>query len=375
MESVLTAPKGSEIQKKEVPLTVMVKDGNGFEVEVYNLEHPDNCPRTGIVVVELIKKKNYTADRDINMEISAYTDKTTGLMWGKYSGIDNISKEIRWKKIKLNPLNIFDRSIKDQAEKCAIVLNSPVVEGSRNAVYRLTFFRQHDKEIEANLKIKRIKAGQRALSIAESLYGEKLLQMARNLALPVTSMSLSMITAAVLEKAEQDPTGFLAIYDNPHYEALSVLNAAIEVAVIENDPQTGYLFKGRPMGTTEGEAIDFLVKHKDIQSSIDMQTKNRQSESIKAMATQEAVSTASDKDVEMALMRKQLAEQKALIEKMSAEGMKQVVEEEKGDADHIVKLKDRARALKIKAVHAYKSPEAIKKLEALVKAKEAELNK
>lgn len=366
--------------KVEIPLFKMEKDGNGYEEKVVNLDHPDNCPRSGVIMIESIKKKNYDLDTDIDIGLSCYRDKATGILWGKKAGIDNITKAIKWMPIKMKMLNIFDLSVPDQAEKCAILMRSPVVEGSPNAVYRLTKFRVHDIEKAATNDIKRIKDGQKALSLAQGLYGEELVNMGRNLGISVQSTSITVLESEVLKRAEKDPKEFLRIWENPHRELITILNRALETAVIESDPIRGHLFNGVPLGDTEAAVIEYLHKHRDIATNIDFRSKSKQSETLKSMAkvTSNVISK-TDNDAELGMLRKQLAETQEALEKLSAETIRTAIAEKNDEItpekEELERLKKEASDLGIKGLQNLKDVNKIPELKTKIENAKALLEK
>jgi hypothetical protein len=370
METNKNANTVGDVSNEE--LFYWFEDGNKQKIKIVNLNNPENCPRKGVIELEAIKKKDFDRLRDSHFTISCAKDKNTGIYWGIPSGINPRTGNVNWMPIDLGMLNIFDLTVPSEAEKCAIILHSNIVEGSPNANYKTTYFRVHDKEKAAMLKIKRVKDSRRAIDLASSLYGESLVNMARNLNISVDSMSVAMLEAEVLEAAEKRPAEFLQIYDNPNYENITILNRAMATGVIEHDLRSGYLFRGAPLGSTEGQVLDYLLNHRDVASTIDYQAKARESESIKSMEKSTAnVISEADKDAEIALLKKQLKDQKSEIERLATDKIHESITDDLNESDDVKELKAEANKLGIKAVHAYKKPDAIEKLRKLVAEKKA----
>ncbi len=355
-------------------------DGKGHKIKVVNLENDENCPKNGTILVDAIKKKDFDRDRTINLTISCTKDKATGIYWGIPLGIDNVTNQIKWQPIDLKMLNIFDRSVESEAWKCAIVMRSPIVEGSPNAVYKTTFYRVHDKEKAATQEIKRIKDGRKAIDIAMGLYGEELVNMGRNLQIPVESTSIAILESEVLKRAEKDPKEFLRIWENPHREIITILNRAIETGVIENDSLLGYMFNGVTLGTNESQTIEYMVKHRDITASIDFKSKAKMSDTLKSMATVEKnIVSATDSDTEIALLRKKIADLEAINENMATNSIKSALLNEKEEAtpetEELESLKKEAVSLGIKGAQFIKNVDKIPELKKKIEDAKMELEK
>ena len=359
--------------KKEDPY-YWYEDGNKHKIKVVNLNNLDNCPRKGVIEIEALKKQSFGRTLDFTVNVGCTKDKATGVHWGVPLGNDPDTGQVKWMNIQLGMINIFDLSVEAEAIKSAIILRSPVVEGSPNAVWRLLKYRVHDKEKVAMQKIRRVKDSRRAIEVASGLFGEGLLNMGRNLLLPIESMSSIMLEAEVLERAEKDPVEFLRIHDSPHYEVITILNNAVAMGVVENDARAGYMFKGVNIGSNESQAIDYLIRHKDVAGTIDFQSKAKLSDTQKLISEQTAneFNSGSDKDNEIENLKRQLAESKSAMDKLTTDKIIKVNKEESGQDVELAELVARAKALKIPGAHAYKSPEAIEKLKGLVKAKEME---
>lgn len=366
MSNAQSNTTGVEVKKED--LFYWYEDGNKHKIKVVNLDNPQNCPRKGVIEIEALKKQSFGRMLDFTVNVGCTKDKATGIHWGVPLGNDPDTGQIKWMNIQLGMINIFDLSVEAEAIKAAIILRSPVVEGSPNAVWRLLKYRVHDKEKAAAQKIRRVKDSRRAIEVASALYGESLLNMGRNLQLPIDSMSSIMLEAEVLERAEKDPIEFLRIHDSPHYEVITILNNAVAMGVVENDARAGYMFKGVNIGSNESQAIDYLIRHKDVAGTIDFQSKAKLSDTQKTIAAQnENEFSKAGESEQVALLKAQLAEAMEKLDKATTEKITAVEE-----TPEIVELRAKAKTLKIPGAHAYKSVDAIEKLRKLVAEKEAE---
>lgn len=360
---------GTDVANKNLPY-VIIKDGYGIEHKVINLEDESLLPRSGVIVFESVKKNSrnpiqtysYTCTKDVNSEV----------MVGICTGVDNRTKDLRWLRMNLSGLNTFDLSVAIERKKAIVLLWSSIVLDSPNLSRNsgAHIFRVHDAEKAANIDIKRITDGRRAIDVAMSLYGEELYNMARNLGIMTETTSLPILTAEVLKRAESNPSQFLQIWDNPHREYVTILNRCTNTGVITFDSLDGYHYDGRFLGHNEPAVYEYFRKYPDVTTALDIKSRQKLKDSEKAMAKVEPLNTKSDVATENAILRKQLEEMKAMLEKQSANSIRESVADE-AEADPILlneleALKEEARKIggnAMKGLHHFKpTRESIDKL-------------
>lgn len=306
----------------------LIKDGNGIEHKVIDLDDDSLLPRTGVIVLESIKKNSrspiqayiYRATKDLQSEV----------MIGICIGVDNRTKELKWLGINLSGLNTFDLSIPSERKKAIVLLRSTIVLGSPNLSRNeaVHVFRVHDAEKAANIEIKRIKDGQRAIMVAQGLTGDELLNMGRNLGIMTETTSLTILTAEVLKRAEQNPSQFLQVWDNPNRELVTILNRCLNTGVLTFDALDGYHYEGRFLGHNEPAVYEYFKKYPDVKSALDIKSREKLKQSEKAMAKAEPLNSKNDMATELAILKKELAEAKAKLEKSSADSIREQLETE-----------------------------------------------
>lgn len=295
------------------PAYTVYTNKNGVQFKVINFDNPAVCPNKGIVEYRAFKEKNFDSRRETNFTCPIVKDHTNDIYYGIFNGFHN-NGDPKWINFPLHMINTYDRSIPTEAKKALIMSKSYLTEGSPFAVPRLVKFRLHDKEKAANDLIKKITDAKRALAHAEGLAGQKLLDMALNLGMNTLNSSVTMITAEVLERAQNDPIGYLKVAENPNIEVISILNKAIDTKVVENDTHKGYTYKGAPLGHNFDFAIDFLLKNREILAIIDMASKDALEQGRKASLVPEK---AEDSSAEIAELRRKLAESEAKNKQLS----------------------------------------------------------
>jgi len=357
----------TETVRSKTELYYIVEDGNGMQHKYVNLENPDICPRAGIVELEALKKKDHQLILKNQVSITRFDDKETGIIWAIPIGIDHVSKQIRHKRIVLGPNTFFDRSIKDQAEQCAIMLKC-MANGIPSTNNDRPRFKVRDKEKQARIDIDTRNMRRKALDFAEALnYGEELTGIAMNLGIQTQGVSDLVMHNKVCAYAESNPKEFLDMYNDPNREYVLILNKAKEMAVVEHDITLGWKFNGLILGQTLSMAANELRKKPDLANSISTLANEKKSATVNAMAPSVVkVAEIKSENSEVEELKRQLAEMKALMmansEKLST-GAEDVPEE-----DEMKALRKRANELKIMGANAPK----VKKETLIAKIAEAE---
>lgn len=353
--------QGTEVAKRKLPTKIM-KDGNGMEIKIIDLEDDNLMPRQGQIIFESLKKAArfptqsypYSCTKDIQSEA----------MVGIPIGIHHKSKEIIWQKLNLNALNIFDLSVPSDRKKAIVLRYSSIVEGSPNLSTNIAchWFREHDSEKAAYLEIKRIDDAQRALTIAKGLYGDELADMARNMGIMPEVVSLPILTAEVMKVAEKRPHEFLELYESPNRQYVTILKRALDTGLVSFNSMDGHRYNGNHIGMYENNVYEYFRKYPDVADALEMKSKDKLNESEKAMAKQKPTSSRSDLDIELALLKKQLAETQSKLQEASAKNIREDLNDEitapKDLTLELEKLKEEASELGLgKGLHHYKPTE------------------
>lgn len=271
------------------PLYNLVEDGNGMQHKIANPLHPSNCPVTGIKEVEIIDKKKR---HDPDITISRVDDPITGIIYGTVIGIDQATKYLVFKPIRLKVHQEYDMTKESDkqiwmvASRHSIMMNSPYPSSHK------PYYKVIDRENEAEQKIINVKLRTRALQIIEAMKDGELVDMAINLGVDSSYSSQATLKAELMNRAERNAKEFCNIYDNVNRFAVTIFNRCRSVALITNDPNQGYLWKlTRPLGLTEAAAIRHINENAALMQTMDMESKQK-SENFKKFATTEEKQTA-----------------------------------------------------------------------------------
>lgn len=340
----------SEMLKEGVDYKV-VKDGNGAELKIVNLENPKYCSRKGIIEIEAMKRSNKHENTKM---FRCIRDKQTGLIWGIPTSINPDTKELQFKAFWIEDRMTFDLSIPSQAMAWAVIKNSPFIEGSPNQ-HGKSVYKVIDKERQAAMDIEKRSIKRQAEDIIESLKGSALEEMAVNLGVNVeANRSVFMLTSEVFRKMEENPKAFIDLYKDPNREYVSVFNRALSKGIIKHDIVGGnYIYGNIPLGHNKEMAVKFLVDNTGTAAAISSKCDVLESDTKKSM--QVNIQESDNKELEYL---QKIAELEAKLLAKASENKEENVEfkpafkdfkeEELTDNYELESLRDRARELKIK---------------------------
>ena len=362
-----TASKGSE----DAPYFIEIADGFGTKIKVINFENPGLAPFEGhinlIPIVTTSRHENKASLR------KAY-DRKNGVIIGIPNFINPESKQWEYLKIQLTDSESYDLSDPLDRKKWIVLKHSRFVEGSPYASpnKREITYRVEDKNKEAELFLARRTAKRKAETLADGLFGENLIDMARVLGFAVENMSTPILHKEVIEFAEKNPVKFIELYDSPTRPFAIVLKRALATGVITNAPPHGIMYGAIPIGVNEQLAINYLQEYPQISQAIDMLSRKQESDSVKAMAKRETIPVKDEKD---AILAQRDAEIQALNERLKALTTEKITGQLDTDLqlsslkdEELESLRLRAKALGVKNPGVYGK----EKLTAKVKELEAE---
>jgi hypothetical protein len=343
---------------------IVVKDGNGAEFHVLNLDDDKYCPRTGIVEFEPLR----TSKRHVNnITISQYRDNGTGFLVGIPLGLDNRTKQIIWQRINVKDRVAYDLSVPRQRAEAIVVMNSFFVKGSPN--YRAggkTVYKKVDMEEEANAFMKNRIIKRKAADIAEALTGESLRDMGYALGKDPKFMSELMLMQEVIRYADEHPKEFMDIYNNDGRHQLTVIKRGLATGVLEQSVDLGITYNGIPLGHSDFEAMDYLKKNPQTLTSIDLQAKKKEELTSKSMSKtfqKEAVQIKDEKDAKLALMEAELEKLRKERDLAASAALKLQSEKDIADVDpELLELQNEAVSLKIQGAKLYKDKEKLRRV-------------
>jgi len=353
---------------EDAPYYVEVPDGFGTKIKIINFDNPKLAPFEGHIKLIPIRT---TTRHENKASLRKVYDRKNGVIIGINNFINPETKQWEFLKIQLTDSETFDLSDPMDRKKWIVLKHSRFVEGSpfQSPDKREVTYRVEDKNKEAELFLQRRAAKRKAETIADGLYGENLIDMARNLGFSADNVSVPVLHKEVIEYAEKNPVKFIEIWDSPTRIHLTVLKRAVATGVISNNPPHGFMYGAIPIGINEPLAINYLQENAHISQAIDMLSRKQESDSVKAMAKKETIPVNDEKDAKLANAQ---AEIQALNERLKALTTVKIEEQMESDLGQLNTAKDEDfEALKITAKSlGIKNPGVYKKETLLAKVKE-----
>lgn len=343
---------------------VLIKDGHQIDHRVINLDNPKLCKRSGLI--ELVPMRRTSRHEN---KLSFATIHANGMIIGIPERINPKTKEIIFRRITLRDERTFDLSDDNDAMEWAVVKHSHYVEGSPNQRGKAKY-KVYDKEAEAEKFLLTNKVKRKAETIADGFNAAQLREMGMNLGLHVEAMSLIVLQSKVIEVAEKDPHRFMEIWDSPTRAEMTIFKRAMGVGLITFDNLLGYCFGALPIGPTEAAAIQHLKENHQLCQTIDLQSKNKEAQSVRSMRSSQPtpeININDERDVEIARLKQQLEDEKLKVKKLADAGLNDLLNK---DADNFVtndpelaEMVKEGKALGIKSPHLFGKEKLIAKIE------------
>lgn len=345
---------------------IIVKDGNGVEHKVINLDNKDICPTEGYVEIEAIKKQ-WTSNRanlrhNNNSSWKVIRDKEWDVLIGIPVGIDAKTKSIIWQKLTFDDGEILDLSVPANAKKWACFrrgpnfIDSPNYNSGTKSPYMAVNKEQEAKKFEIKVRSKR-----RAVDIAEKLAGEELREMGIACGFDVKAMSPNTLWMEVYKLADTKPDEFLKIVESDTRIEMTILKRAVQMNIVQQNYEQGYNWNGLTLGYSEQEAITYLRDNPRAAASIDALARETSLGSDKAMGGRAPIPT-SAADARTAILEKQLAEMQELVKKLSGEKIEAQASKVLSNVDpEFEELQTKAKSYGIKGLHLIKDKEKLRK--------------
>lgn len=253
-----------------------VKDGNGYELTIANLDHPVWAPNFGIIRVEAVR---INPKKTRNTNIKNVIDNATGATFGIFIGVDRVTKDFNWENINVKEFEYYDLRDKKQRQKYIVLSRHSKFEGSPNQNGKPDF-RVIDQEAKASNYIKERTDRKRSMEIAENLTPEQRTELAPAFGIRPESNSSVMLEAEILRIADNDTKKFLEVWDNPDRAGMVTFKRALKAGLItfhNNEHKMGYYYEAQPLGQTEPAAYKYLTNHIQLLSTLNFNLKERES--------------------------------------------------------------------------------------------------
>lgn len=199
---------------------------------------------------------------------NTFKDKLHDITYGKFLGFADNGNP-RYKRFFIEESADIDITNNDGAELWALLCFYSKLQGSVNE--ESPYYKVFDKSKEAigfNDKAKEFsQASGRILSMSlkDKVYFLRYAYPTRSV---LSNYNEEIINGILYEELFRNPQGFNRMYESKTRSVVEVFKTAIELGVIQNVPEKGYLYDNLNIGSTELDAIAFLSKDNMIFTSI-----------------------------------------------------------------------------------------------------------
>lgn len=239
--------------------------------------------RTGIVKIVAIgkKKKNVKGETidDLNVSQKFFQDYRSGIFYGIPTGINELTGEYVWKRLRLFDGKVFNLADEIDAKEWHCIQHWPIIKDSIMDTRGIAQFKVEDQENEAEKYMNDYTTKRKAQDYIADLSEVDLMDFALAFNIDIRNNSKSVVRKMLMEIAERKTTDGKNVM-------LEKINSKKELAIIIalrrarycgliTDTVTGIVFKNTlPLGANEYQAIEFLKQNKDILNAIDSESKN-----------------------------------------------------------------------------------------------------
>lgn len=366
MENEVAIARG----KDTTSFYVEARDGHGNIERQLNFENPKVCPRKGLIeLIPLKERKGF----DNRVMFRRVLDKESRTWVGIPTQIDPLTKNFIYTLITVIGRRIYDLSNDKDAREWACIKHSPYLEGSPNQDRNTPpIYKVYDKEKQAIENLEKTKFKRKAAVVADGLNGSDLDDMLRTCGIGVVGMSEIMKQYAIIQFAEEHPETFLKHWDSPTRREGFILKQAVELDLVQNDPNIGFIYRTLSLGLNEQEAVTYLKDHQQISTALDSLIMQKKEDTLKSNVVAEAP-TSNNASIALQEANDKIRALEAMIEKQSNKAIEAeagVSLEGNAPNPNLDTLKAQAKALGIKGWHLAKD-----KYELQRKINEAEAKK
>ena len=267
MSKAASASNGQALSKKaiEIPLYKIVKGPDNREYRVINFDNPDMCKRTGLIEIEVIRKK-----LEPEIKFSNAYDPDLDLYYGEILGYETNTKNPIWRQYSiLAYYKTYDLTKKADSIEWKILSMQSFLIGSPFAKGR-PLIKKYDRESEAikaiqesTIKAKAIEIINKQIPLNEMMDIYRVVKGSNPDGLSPVRLQYELIKAA-----ESKPEEFYNAYMLKNKNLLVIFKRAEVYGLISSDID-GFKYMGQILGITQTAALEYLEKNPAILQKLD----------------------------------------------------------------------------------------------------------
>lgn len=239
--------------------------------------------RTGVVKLTAIgkKKKNIKGETidDLNVSQKFFQDYRTGIYYGIPTGINELTGEYTWKRLRLFEGKVYNLTDEIDAKEWHCVQHWPIIKDSIMDTRGIAQFKVEDQDNEAEQYINDYATKRKAQDYIAELSETELLDFALAFNIDIRNNGKNVIRKMLMEMSERKTSEgknimWEKIQNKKELAIIIALRRARYCGLI-TDTVTGIVFRNTlPLGATEHQAVEFLKSNKDIFNAIEAESKS-----------------------------------------------------------------------------------------------------
>jgi hypothetical protein len=223
-------------------------------------------------IIEL-KAINPPKKKEFLHKITYTKDKDFGLYYGIYTGEDRF-KNPSWLRIQFDKeYEVFNLSQQDDLQKFAVIIMHPIVKGTPFSNMGTPIFNIFDPKEESQATLNKLEAIPKITQFINDLSGKRLAGFARYMGLHITAdTDPVMIKGQLAMMGMEDPFAFISKGQVKNLLFEEIYVNAVDVGVIVEDVEKGYLFNGIYLGSSREEVVNRIKTDSNLANGIMYET-------------------------------------------------------------------------------------------------------
>jgi hypothetical protein len=269
-----TVEVATEESPKKMPLYKVLKDGNGYEIKVANMDNPLICNRTRTIEIENIRKSNFL---EPTFKLSNAYDPELGIFFGVVIGIDKRTGEFKWQRFTIGDRRTYDCRKAADAIEWAIVSRAPWLEGSPYQSGKI-YYRVFDRDKEAQDVILKNTFLRKAMEIVDKMISiDDQMDMYRNFGRNPEGLTPSMLHAEIIKISQRNPKEFVDMWTNNNRGVVTIFNRCVATGlIIFFLDRGGWVWKDSlALGMSDQSAQQYIAENKTLLAQMDLESQEK----------------------------------------------------------------------------------------------------
>lgn len=212
--------------------------------------------------------------KDVNLSFTNIRDNRFNIYYGIFTELDP-NKNPKFRRVRFENGFTFNLDDFESAKMWVVSRMHAKLAGSPNQMEDPIYYVE-DPSIEASKNIIKAESMSRAFAIIDSFDGKEAVSIGRYMGIDmISSYSYKTIIGTLKQKAMENPTRFLEMYDNSNRQFVELVSTAIELDVIREEVGKGYFYEEILLGMSREEAVEKIRTDASLRQSVIAENRHR----------------------------------------------------------------------------------------------------